>query len=318
MDASTGSVSDASVLDAYSRAVVTAVDEVGPAVVSLATGRRGRFGGGAGSGVVVAPDGYVLTNAHVVEGASSIEVTFVDGRALAAQVVGADRASDLAIVRVSATSLPHVRTAGPAALRQGQLVVAIGNPFGFQSTVSTGVVSATGRALRGRDGRLVENLVQHTAPLNPGNSGGPLVDFRGRLVGVNTAIIAFAQGLSFAIPTDTVDWIVPKLLAEGRVRRAFLGVQGQSRPLEVRLLRALSLEGRGGVELLGVEPGTPAEAAGLRVGDVVIAAGDTRIEGIDGLLRLLAKWTPGEPMKLRLVRAGKLEERTATPGEAKA
>jgi len=317
MDASTGSVSDAAVLDAYSRAVVTAVEEVGPAVVSLATGRRGRIGGGAGSGVVVAPDGYVLTNAHVVEGATTIEVTFVDGRALEARLVGADRASDLAIVRVSATALPHVRTASEDTLRQGQLVVAIGNPLGFQSTVSTGVVSATGRALRGRDGRLVENLVQHTAPLNPGNSGGPLVDFRGRLVGINTAIIAFAQGMSFAIPRSTVDWIVPKLLAEGRVRRAFLGVQGQSRPLEVRQLRALSLEGRGGVELLGVERGTPAEVAGLRVGDVVVAAGESRIEGIDALLRLLGKWTPGEPLKLRVVRAGRLEDCVATPGEAK-
>src|SRR5581483_5745250 len=198
-------------LDAYSRAVVGAVDAIGPAVVSINVGRRGWMGQGAGSGVLVAPDGYLVTNAHVVDGASRIHVDLVDGRTLEGRVVGKDSPSDLAVVRINTDnrSLPWIKM-GTSKLRVGQLVVAIGNPFGFSSTVSTGVVSSLGRSLRGPEGRLVENLVQHTAPLNPGNSGGPLVDFRAELVGINTAMIHRAQGLSFAIPSQTVSWIVPR------------------------------------------------------------------------------------------------------------
>ncbi len=302
-------------LDAYSRAVVDAVDAVGPSVVSLAVGRR-RYGEGAGSGVVIAPDGYVLTNAHVVDGASRIQVVLVDGRVHDARVVGADAPTDLAVVRVTASALPHVRVGEPRALRPGQLVVAIGNPLGFQSTVSTGVVSATGRSLRGARGRPVDNLLQHTAPLNPGNSGGPLVDFRGRLVGINTAIIPYAQGMSFAVPADTVNWVVPKLLADGRVRRAYLGVQGQSRPLETRVVRALGVEGASGVEVVSVEEGSPAARAGLQAGDVVIVAGGKRVPGIEALLRLLAQWPPTERLDVEVVRGASRKQLAVVPREA--
>jgi S1-C subfamily serine protease len=310
-------VADAEALDAYSHAVIAAVDKVGPAVVSLSLERR-RSGGGMGSGVLIAPDGYVLTNAHVVDGASGVEATFTDGRTLDARVVGLDRPTDLAVVRGSGSSLPYATMGTASRLRQGQLVVAIGNPLGFQSTVSTGVVSATERGLRGRDGRMVENLVQHTAPLNPGNSGGPLVDFRGRLVGVNTAIIAFAQGMSFAIPSETVDWVVPKLLAEGRVRRVYLGIQGQSRPLEKRIAERHGLEGRGGVEVVSVEGGMPAAIAGLRPGDVIVSVQDTRIERIDTLLRALASAPAGSRIEVRVVRAGELVNVHVVPREAAA
>ncbi len=306
---------DAPALDAYSHAVIAAVDKVGPAVVSLSrSGRSG--GGGVGSGVLIAPDGYVLTNAHVVDGASGVEATFTDGRVLDARVVGFDRATDLAVLRVSGSALPFATMGTAARLRQGQLVVAIGNPLGFQSTVSTGVVSATERGLRGRDGRMVENLVQHTAPLNPGNSGGPLVDFRGHLVGVNTAIIAFAQGMSFAIPSETVDWVVPKLLAEGRVRRTYLGIQGQSRPIERRLVEKHGLVGRGGVEIVSVERGMPAANAGLRSGDVLVEVQGARIERIDALLRALAGGATR--LDVTVLRGGELIKLSVMPREAAA
>ncbi len=312
-------------LDAYSRAVVGAVDTVGPAVVSLAVGRR-RFGQGAGSGVIIAPDGYVLTNAHVVDGASSALVTLTDGRTLEARPVGGDRGTDLALVRVSASSLPHVHvhTAEEVELRRGQLVVAIGNPLGFESTVSAGVVSATGRALRGQRGHLVENLVQHTAPLNPGNSGGPLVDFRGHLVGINTAIIAFAQGMSFAIPAETVNWVVPKLLSDGRVKRAYLGIQGQTRPIDARTAHLAGLEdatssaSARGVAVISVEKSSPAESGGLRAGDVVVKLDGKRVGGIDGLLRALAQHDAGKPLEIGVVRAGRLELLRVVPVQAAA
>jgi len=292
---------------------------VGPAVVSLAVGRR-RFGQGAGSGVVIAPDGYVLTNAHVVDGAGRVEVTFTDGRTLEARPVGGDRSTDLAVVRVSASGLPHVHVRDQAELRRGQLVVAIGNPLGFESTVSAGVVSATGRALRGQRGHLVENLVQHTAPLNPGNSGGPLVDFRGHLVGINTAIIAFAQGMSFAIPSETVNWVVPKLLADGRVKRAYLGIQGQTRPIEPRVLRQAGLEGAEtrGVAVMSVEKSSPAESGGLRAGDTVVKIDGKRTNGIDGLMRALAQHDAGKSLEVAVIRSGRLEVVRIVPIEAAA
>jgi S1-C subfamily serine protease len=297
-------------LDAYSHAVIGAVDVVGPSVVSLTVGKRRRFGHGAGSGVIIAPDGYVLTNAHVVDGAARVEVTLGDGQSVEARPVGGDRATDLAIVRVSASSLPHVRIGGERELLRGQLVVAIGNPLGFESTVSAGVVSATGRSLRGVDGRLVENLVQHTAPLNPGNSGGPLVDFRGHLVGVNTAIIAFAQGMSFAIPSETVNWVVPKLLSDGRVRRAYLGIQGQTAPAKQ------SGGGNAGVIVVSVETGSPAESSGLLQGDVIVEVSGKAVASIDGLLRALARHAPGKPLDVTIRRAGEVRTMAVNTREA--
>ncbi len=295
---------DEEALDAYSQAVTGAVDKVGPSVVSLSVGRRGRFGQGAGSGVVIAPDGYVLTNAHVVNGAGRVEVTLHDGRTVEARPVGGDRGTDLAVVRIPTSGLEHVKIGGERELVRGQLVVAIGNPLGFESTVSAGVVSATGRSLRGVEGRLVENLVQHTAPLNPGNSGGPLVDFRGHLVGVNTAIIAFAQGMSFAIPSETVNWVVPKLLADGRVRRAYLGIQGQS------------VRERGGVLVVSVEKGSPAETAGIIQGDVIVESGGRAVTSIDALLRSLARETPSKALEIVVKRGADKRTLAVTTREA--
>ncbi|HEX4512091.1 MAG TPA: trypsin-like peptidase domain-containing protein [Polyangiaceae bacterium] len=291
-----GSIGDGVALDAYSQAVTGAVDKVGPSVVSITVGRRGRFGQGAGSGVVIAPDGFVLTNAHVVDGAGRVEITLHDGKTVEARPVGGDRSTDLAVVRIAASDLEHVRIGGERDLLRGQLVVAVGNPLGFESTVSAGVVSATGRSLRGSDGRLVENLVQHTAPLNPGNSGGPLVDFRGHLVGVNTAIIAFAQGMSFAIPSETVSWVVPKLLADGKVRRAYLGIQGQT---------VYSSKRAGtGVLVVSVERGSPAEGAGLIQGDVITEVEGQSVTSIDALLRALARHPAGADLEVRTKRGG--------------
>ena len=233
-------------LDAYSAAVVGAVDAVGPAVVSVYVGgadEAERARGGAGSGVVVTPDGYLLTNEHVVPKVSRARVTFVDGRSVPAIVAGRDPATDLAVLRAQATALPYAQLAAGQRLRAGQLVVAVGNPFGFESTVSAGVVSALGRSLRSRHGRLIEGVVQHSAALNPGNSGGPLVDAQGRVVGINTAIIAMAQGLGFAIPATTAQWVLTEILTQGRVRRAWLGVAARDRPLDLRLVRALGLAG---------------------------------------------------------------------------
>jgi S1-C subfamily serine protease len=298
------SATDADALDAYSRAVIGVVEKVGPAVVSIAAARAGRRGEGRGegSGVVLAPDGYVLTNSHVVHGARELEVSFTDGRSFKARLVGEDPATDLALVRIAAPDLPHVSLGSSATLRPGQLVIAIGNPLGFQSTVSAGVVSALGRSLRGRDGRLIENIVQHTAPLNPGNSGGPLVDSRGRLVGVNTAMIPHAQGLFFAVPVSTVTWVVPKLMADGTVKRGYLGVAGRMRPLDRRLARVHGLTQPSGVEVMNVEVGSPAAKAGLREADILIRVDGESVTSVDDLHRLLTKWTPGSEVEIGLLR----------------
>jgi S1-C subfamily serine protease len=309
---------DAGELDAYSRAVIGVVDAVGPAVVAIVTGRsegRRGGGGGAGSGAIFTPDGFVLTNAHVVEGARSIRVELTDGSRHDATLVGKDAATDLALVRISAAGLPFAPIGAAASLRVGQLVVAIGNPFGFQSTVSAGVVSALGRSMRSQSGRPIENIVQHTAPLNPGNSGGPLVDTLGRLVGVNTAIIAGAQGLSFAVPAETVSWVVPELLAHGRVRRGVLGVSVQQRPLDRRLSRAHGLDAKQAVEVTAVSPGSPAARAGLLDGDLIVGLDGRLVDGADALFRLLARWAPGTAVELRILRRGAEKVVTLTPVE---
>ncbi len=322
----TGEERDA--LDAYSRVVVGVVAQVGPAVVSVAVGSAtraerarspGARRGGEGSGVVIAPDGYVLTNSHVVHGHTDVEVSMTDGRTLAARVVGDDPPTDLALLRVAPSGLPHVDTGDSTALRAGQLVIAIGNPLGFQSTVSAGVVSALGRSLRGRDGRLLESVIQHTAALNPGSSGGPLVDSRGRLVGINTAMIATAQGISFAVPASTVAWVVPRLLREGRVRRGHLGLSGRMRPIDRRIARVHRLTQTSGVEVLGVESGSPAKRGGIHEGDIVIALDGVLVESVDDLHRALTQWTPGAagaasaPLRVALLRGAERKEVTVLP-----
>ncbi len=292
-------------LDAYSAAVVGAVDEVGPAVVSVYVGgadEAERARGGAGSGVVVTPDGYLLTNEHVVQKVSQARVTFVDGRSVPATVAGRDPATDLAVLRAQAGALPYAQLAPQQRLRAGQLVVAVGNPFGFESTVSAGVVSALGRSLRSRQGRLIEGVVQHSAALNPGNSGGPLVDARGRVAGINTAIIAMAQGIGFAIPAGTAQWVLTEILTQGRVRRAWLGVAARDRPLDVRLVRALQLASPRAVEILSRESAGPAAQADLQPGDLIVAVNGEAVGGIDTLHRLLGRVPPGSELLLQIVR----------------
>jgi S1-C subfamily serine protease len=314
-----GLAPDAELLDAYSRAVVSVVETVGPAVVSLTVGgRSGRRGPGlvgAGSGVIIAPDGYVLTNSHVVHEATRLEVSLTDGRTLGAARVGADPATDLAVVRLEASGLPAAALGDSARLRVGQLVIAIGNPFGFQSTVSAGVVSALGRSLRGITGRLIDNVIQADVALNPGNSGGPLVDSRGQVVGINTAIIPMAQGISFAIPVDTAKWVVTELLTHGRVRRGHLGVAAQTRPLDRRLARAHDLAITRAVEVISVETGSPAADAGLREGDLIVAAGGRPIASVDDLHRALVAAAIGVPMSITLLRGLNQLDVQVTPAE---
>ena len=301
---------DAELLDAYSRAVVGVVDRAGPAVVSLEVGKS-RFGGGAGSGFVVTPDGYVMTNSHVVSGAKAIRVRSPSGETADGQVMGDDPATDLALVRVDPAALSagaaqpvaYLAIDGSITPRVGQLAVAIGNPLGFESTVSTGVISALGRSLRGKGQKLIDGVIQHTAPLNPGNSGGPLLDGAGRVLGVNTAIIARSQGIGFAIAVETAAWVLGELLAHGKVRRGWLGVGAIRRPLDRRLAYHHGL-GRAAVEIQSVEKDSPAAAAGLRDGDLLVRFGTVRIEGIDDLHRALRSWPPATPAQLVVIRRG--------------
>jgi S1-C subfamily serine protease len=299
-------VDDHELLDAYSRAVVGVVERVGPSVVSIRVTVEGRRGTseGAGSGFVVAPDGYVVTNHHVVDGAKHLSVMFTDGHELDARIVGTDAATDLALIRVSEGGLPSAQIGRSEQLHVGQLVIAIGNPLGFQSTVSTGVVSALGRNLRGRSGRLIENIIQTDVALNPGNSGGPLVDTGGRVVGVNTAMIRMAQGLCFAVPSATMVWVVGELLTRGRVRRALLGIVGETRPVNRRVQRGFSLAQPTAVQVTTLKVRGPAERGGLRRGDLIVALGGAGISTVDDLQRLLAKAVPGEPIGVTVLRNG--------------
>jgi S1-C subfamily serine protease len=319
--ASRAPVDDAEILDAYSRAVVSVVDGVGPSVVSIVTGRRASDARGgatsAGSGVIVAPDGYTLTNNHVVQDAGRLEATLTDGRTLEAVLIGEDASTDLALIRLSAADLPAAVLGRSATLRVGQLVVAIGNPLGFQSTVSAGVVSALGRSLRSRTGRLIENVIQTDVALNPGSSGGPLVDSSGRVVGINTAIIALAQGLSFAIPIDTATWVISELLVHGRVRRAWLGLAAQTRPLDRSRWRRLSIPDPHVVEIVSVEAGGPAARAGLRAGDWIVTIDGHPAATVDELHRRLAPGAIGVPIAVGVIRGQDKIQVSVTPIEAK-
>ena len=306
---------DADALDAYSRAVVGVVEEVGPAVVSIARSSR-RGPSGAGSGVVFTPDGYVLTNAHVAAGGHELEVGFTDGSTSRGHVVGLDHATDLAVVRASGPAPKHAAFGDSSALRVGQLVVAIGNPLGFSSTVSAGVVSALGRTMRARDGRAMEGIIQSDVALNPGNSGGPLVDSRGLVVGVNTAIILGAQGISFSVPIDTAKWVVSELMNTGRVRRGWLGIAGQNRPIQRDLAHRLGLGQTTGVEVTGFDEQGPARKSGLRKGDVVVAIDQNVVESVDDIHRALQKWPIVAPLALKVMRDRALVDVDVTPAEA--
>ncbi len=314
------SLSDSDLLDAYSRAVVGVVERTGPAVVSISIGAPGREDEfepiGAGSGFVIAPDGYVVTNCHVVQGAPRIDVTFMNGDRRKASLVGLDESTDLAVVCVNASGLPYASLGESAGLRVGQLVIAAGNPYGFQSTVSTGVVSALGRSLRTRQGRLIENIIQHTAPLNPGNSGGPLLDSRGRVVGINTAIIAMAQGIGFAIPAATARTVVSQLISRGKVTRSYLGIVGLRRPLDRRFVRFYRLEKDHAVEIVSLASDGPAAAAALRRGDIVVTMGGVAVSSVDEIFHVLAEWPVGKPLAVGFLRGKDLKEVVVAPREA--
>ena len=308
--------SDADLLDAYSQAVIGVNRAVGPAVVSIQTaGQRpdGRPTGGSGSGVIISPDGFVLTNSHVVHGGQKYFVVTSDGDRLPADLAGDDPATDLAVLRVHSRDLPFAPLGESSKLQVGQLVIAIGNPLGFASTVSTGVVSALGRSFRGGGGRLIEEVIQHTAPINPGNSGGPLIDSRGRVVAINTAIIAMAQGIGFAVPADTARWVVGELLSKGKVTRAKLGIAGATRPVGRSLARQLDLVNERVVEIAGIEANSPAADAGLQLGDLVVAVQGRLVQDADDLHRFLARWPAGRPVELDIIRDGRPVNLSVTP-----
>src|SRR5262245_39457160 len=285
---------DHELLDAYSRAVIHAVERVAPAVVSIDVGKKGNerrtpAQAGSGSGFVFATDGLILTNSHVVDGADAIDVTLPDGRECQADLIGQDRDTDVAIVRITASDLTAVTFGDSQGLRPGQPVIAIGNPYGFQHTVTSGVVSALGRSLRARTGRLIEHVIQTDAALNPGNSGGPLVTSHGEVVGVNTAIIAGGQGLSFAVPISTVLTVLPALLRDGRVRRGYLGVAGQDVPLLRRVTRFHRLLQATGVLVISLEQDGPARVAGVREGDIIVSFDAMPISSLVDLHRTLTE-----------------------------
>ncbi len=299
-------------LDAYSAAVIHAVERVGPAVVKIDAGR------GSGSGVLFTPDGLVLTNSHVVDKAPHPVVTTPDGRSMTGDLVGDDADTDLAVVRVDASSglpLPWAAFGDSRAVRVGQIAIAIGNPYGFQHTVTAGVVSALGRSLRARSGRLMDDIVQTDASLNPGNSGGPLVTTRGEVIGINTATILPAQGLCFAIASNTARFVAARLIRDGRVRRSYIGVAGQTVPIPRAVARANQLAVSSGVFVVSVEERSPAAAAGLRDGDVVLAFAGEPATGIDDLHRLLTDDRIGVPSALTILRSAERRQLTVVPAE---
>jgi S1-C subfamily serine protease len=305
---------DGALLDAYSAVVVDAVDRIGPAVAHLEVdGAGGRKG--TGSGFAFTPDGLLLTNSHVVHRARHVRVTFADGASFSATPVGDDPDTDIAVVRVSASGLPAAKLGSSRGLRVGQIAIAVGNPYGFQHTVTTGVVSALGRSLRANTGRLIDDVIQTDAALNPGNSGGPLVDSRGEVIGVNTAIIPMAQGICFATAIDTASWVALQLLQHGRVRRGWLGVAGATVTLPRRLVRHLDITLDSGVRVESVEAGGPAGAAGLESGDVIVAFAGHAVGAIDDLHRLLGAEGIGARVSVAVVRRGRLVERDITPAE---
>jgi S1-C subfamily serine protease len=327
--ATVSAASDDALLDAYSRAVTGAVGRISPSVVNIEVHIEARQAGdktrsgesrerrGGGSGFVFTPDGLILTNSHVVHDARRIEVTLADGRRMPASAIGDDPASDLAVVRVDEPGLSAAALGDSQQLRVGQLVVAIGNPYGFQSTVTAGVVSALGRSLRSYSGRLIDDVIQTDAALNPGNSGGPLVDSAGRVVGVNTATILPAQGICFAIGINTAKFVASRLLRDGRIRRSYIGVSAQTVPVHRRVVRFYDLAKESGALVLSVEENSPAKRAGLRDGDIIVALEGKPVAGVDDLHRLLADVRAGASCSITALRHTEKLELKIVPEEAK-
>jgi S1-C subfamily serine protease len=320
---SVGLLEKSDFLDAYSEAVSGVVERVSPMVVHLSVKQKVKDRGGSyrtvdggGSGVIIAPDGYVVTNCHVIEDAAEMEVVTYEGTHLIAHLVGKDASTDLALVRVGASSLPAISLGDSGRLRPGQVAIAIGSPLGFQRTVTAGVISALGRSMRSKSGRLIEEVIQTDAALNPGNSGGPLVDSRARLIGINTAIIQMAQGICFAIPVNTVRRVVAQLFSQGRVVRGFLGISGQTVPLPTKVVRHYNLSQESGVQIMSVVAGSPAGSVGLREGDILLSLGDNRTATVDDIHRCLIGDTIGRKMAVSFLRGWvKLEQTVVTPKE---
>jgi S1-C subfamily serine protease len=302
-------------LDPYSELVVHAFDRVGPAVVHVTCMREDGRPAGQGSGVIFTPDGYVLTNHHVVSNAARITASLTDGREVEATRVGGDPVTDIAVLRLAANGLPHAELGHSAALRVGQIVVAIGNPLGFTCTVTAGIVSALGRTLRTRSGGLIDSVIQTDAPLNPGNSGGPLVSGGGKVVGINTAMIGSAQGICFAIGIDTAVWVATRLMRDGKVRRSRLGVSGQTVPIDTRVRRFHGLSVASGALIAGLEPDGPAAGSDLQVGDVIVALDGEPVSGVDALHRLLTEERVGREVALTVLRRANPREITVRAGE---
>jgi S1-C subfamily serine protease len=309
---------DEDLLDAYSDAVTTVADRVGPAVVRVErVVQKGH--GGVGSGVVISPDGLVLTNSHVVEGAKELRLTDPEGRSMEARLIGEDPDTDLALVRAGAARNLVSATLGDSKrLRRGQLAVAIGNPLGFESTVTAGVISALGRSLRARTGRLIEDVIQTDAALNPGNSGGPLVSSRGEVIGINTAVIAGAQGICFAVASNTAQYVLSEILQHGRVRRAFIGVAAQTVAVLRRHARAAEIENDLGAMITATEPNGPASAAGLMSYDIVVRLDGQPVTGVDDMIRLLNGERIGHAVMFDVLRRGQLRSFEVKPAERQA
>jgi len=306
---------DERLLDAYSDAVTSVAERVGPAVVRVErVVERGH--GGTGSGVVISPDGLVLTNSHVVEGARELRLTDPEGRSMDARLIGEDPDTDLALIRAGAARNLATATLGDSkALRRGQLAVAIGNPLGFESTVTAGVISALGRSLRARTGRLIEDVIQTDAALNPGNSGGPLVSSRGEVIGINTAVIAGAQGICFAVASNTAQYVLSEILQHGRVRRAFIGVAAQTVTVPRRHARAAGIENAFGAMVTATEPNGPAQPAGLMSYDIVVRLDGVPVTGVDDMIRLLNGERIGRPVTFDVLRRGQLRSFEVRPAE---
>ncbi|MEO6002335.1 MAG: trypsin-like peptidase domain-containing protein [Opitutus sp.] len=305
---------DESLLDAYSTAVSAAVAAAHPAVVHIEV-RGNNAPGGSGSGFFISPDGYLLTNSHVVHGGRELTVFLADGRKLSADLIGDDPDTDLAVLRVSADELSFLKLANSDELRPGQIAIAIGSPMGFQQTVTAGIVSGLGRSLRGASGRLIDNVIQTDAALNPGNSGGPLVNGRGEVIGVNTAIIRPAQGICFAIASNSARWVVGLLIKDGRIRRSFIGVAGQTVPLIRKVARYHHIKQETGVLVAGTEPNSPGARAGLVEGDIVIALDDAPTPAVDALHKLLTADRIGERAIITFLRGVEVRRHAIIPLE---